>query len=202
MLQKGPRCRQTLPLISLGLWQLDVGSPGLGFPQLCKKRPLTPVLLTHTIVVAANGPDPSRCTPQFAGLLPRCLVIGLRLPIFSDSLRCIHRSVLTPLGLPATVLSSPACHPARPSVLRPERLCAGVGKVGTSHRSVVPVRSSWRRRVVSTARRRIYRALPRLHPLRGWLQTCVTHAQRMPGNARELSGSWRGRGCGGARVRG
>lgn len=182
---------------------IAVGSPSLSFAPLCEKRLLTPVLLSHTIVVAANEPNPSLCTaPGPAGLLPRCLVIGLRLPMFSDSLRCIHRSVLTPLGLLAIVPSSPACHPARPSVRGPGEALRRVGKVGTSHQSVVPVRSSWRRGVVSAVRRRIYRDLPRIHPLRGWLQTCVTHAQRMPGNARELSGSWLETGCGGVRVRG
>lgn len=182
---------------------IAVGSPSLGFPHLCKKRLLTPVLLTHTIVVLQLMSRIPACAPPPASW-PSAPLPGDRAPAayFSDSLRCTHRSVLIPLGLLATAPSSPACHPARPSVLGPGEALRRGRTVGTSHQSVVPVRSSWRRGVVSAVRRRIYRDLPRIHPLRGWLQTCVTHAQRMPGNARELSGSWRGRGCGGARVRG
>lgn len=58
------------------------------------------------------------------------------------------------------------------------------------------VRSSWRRRAVSSPRPRIYsaRLAARVHPLWGWLQTCMTHAQRMP---RKAPGAFwkRGRGC-------
>lgn len=59
------------------------------------------------------------------------------------------------------------------------------------------VRSSWRRRAVSSPRPRIYsaRLAARVHPLWGWLQTCMTHAQRMPEKHRELSGSGEGGAC-------
>lgn len=56
-------------------------------------------------------------------------------------------------GAPATFLSSPGCHPRPPR--GPAAARRPAGEVGTAHRSAAPatVRSSWRRRVVSTARR-------------------------------------------------
>lgn len=93
----------------------------LRFSHLCKKGlPCTCPPYPHNSGCSSWAESQPVHRPQQAGLLPRCLVIGLRLPSLSDSLRCIHRSVLTPLGLLATLLSSPACLPAaRPPVLGP-----------------------------------------------------------------------------------
>lgn len=41
---------------------IEVSSPSLSFPRLCKKRIITPVLFTHKIVFGANELSPSLCT--------------------------------------------------------------------------------------------------------------------------------------------
>lgn len=62
MLQKGPMCRPALPLTNLAS-RIDVSSPSLSFPHLCKRRRIiTPVLVTRRIVVGANEQSPSLCT--------------------------------------------------------------------------------------------------------------------------------------------
>lgn len=128
-------------------------------PRPCKWRVITPALFgpkncgwswwAQELRESQPERHPQRLCLQLGGL-----GMGLGPPPFPAP-RSIRGAAPAPAarGAPATFLSSPGCHPRPPR--GPAAARRPVGEVGTAHRSAAPatVRSSWRRRVVSTASR-------------------------------------------------